>query len=87
MLIPIGLTNDADGTAQRESLRRWHMGLVIPVGRLIAHELAVKLERPCSLWFDPYPMDMQTRVGQLEKLVGLGVGLSAAARVLGIEGL
>lgn len=85
---PIGLVTDADGTSQREGLRRWHMGIVVPVARLIEAELTDKLERPCRLRFDPYPLDMQTRISQFTKLVDVeGIDVATAAKVVGIEGL
>ena len=80
------MVTDADGTGQREALRRWHMGLVVPTAKMIAYEISTKLERPCVLRFDPYPLDMQTRVGQLVKLVALeGMTLTQAARIVGID--
>ena len=88
LCVPLGLITDSDGTSQREGLRRWHMGVVVPISRLIAHELVVKLERPVKLRFDPYALDMATRVGQVAKLAGLpGVDVATAAAVCGVEGL
>ena len=40
----VSLFTDADGTAQREAWRRWHLGTVQPLARLLAHELTLRLE-------------------------------------------
>ena len=55
---PPSLFTDSDGTAQREAVRRWHMNLVLPIARLVEHELSAKLETPVELKFDAYPKDM-----------------------------
>ena len=41
---PPSLFVDADGTAQREAVRRWHLGTVLPLARILESELTVKLE-------------------------------------------
>lgn len=33
------LFNDSDGTAKREALRQWHLGTVLPLARVLGHEL------------------------------------------------
>lgn len=85
MGLPIGLVTDSDGTSQREGLRRWHMGVVEPVARLIEFELADKLSRSCKIKFDPYPFDMVSRATVVQKLVDSGVDLSAALAAVEIE--
>ena len=40
---PPSLFTDADGTSQREALRRWHLNTVLPLARLLEHELTAKL--------------------------------------------
>ena len=47
----VALFTDADGTSQRESLRRWHMSTVRPLARMLEHELSAKLETPVRLKF------------------------------------
>ena len=37
----VSLFIDADGTAQREAWRRWHLGTVQPLAKLLAHDEAV----------------------------------------------
>ena len=50
--IPPGLADaSADGTAQRESYRRWLHGSVQPLARLVEHELSSKLETDARLSF------------------------------------
>ena len=58
---PPSLFTDADGTSQRESARRWHMGTVMPLVRMIETELTAKLETPVKLELDGYPKDMVSR--------------------------
>ena len=42
---------NADGTAQRESYRRWLHGSVQPLARLVEHELSSKLDTDARLSF------------------------------------
>ena len=50
--IPPGLADaSADGTAQRESYRRWLHGSVQPLARLVEHELHAKLDTDARLSF------------------------------------
>ena len=50
--IPPGLADaSADGTAQRESYRRWLHGSVQPLARLVEHELSSKLDTEARLSF------------------------------------
>ena len=80
----IALFDDSDGTSQRESLRRWHMGTVRPLARLLEHELTDKLETPVRLKFDGYPLDLQARAATFQKLVGGGVAVTEALAVSGL---
>ena len=52
---PPSLFTDADGTSQREAVRRWHLGTVLPLARILEHELTGKLEAEVRLHFDAYP--------------------------------
>ena len=76
---------DADGTAQREGLRRWHMNLVVPFGSLLEDELSMKLETDIRLRFDAYPRDQVGRAQTVKRLVDAGVPLSTALQAAGIE--
>ena len=81
---PASLFTDADGTAQREALRRWHMGTVLPLARLVEHELRVKLEADVRLRFDPYPLDVQGRAAGFAKMVTGGVDMTQALKASGL---
>ena len=61
----------ADGTAQRESIRRWHLGTVLPLARLVEHELTVKLDTKVRLRFDNYARDQVSRAQVFSKLASV----------------
>ena len=82
----ISLFSDSDGTSQREGLRRWHMGTVRPLARLLEHELSTKLETPVTLRFDGYPLDLQARASTFQKLVAGGVAVNEALATSGLLG-
>ncbi len=74
----------ADGTAQREGLRRWHMNTVLPLARMLEVELRDKLEVDIRLTFDGYPMDLQARASTFQKLVAGGVEVNEALATSGL---
>lgn len=74
----------ADGTAQREGLRRWHMGTVVPLARILEHELTLRLETDVRLTFDGYAMDLQSRASTFQKLVAGGVAVNEALATSGL---
>ena len=78
-------TADADGTAQREAVRRWHLGTVLPLAGLIEDELSEKLEGDCRLRFDSYPKDMVSRAQVVSKLVSAGVPVNVALAAVGLD--
>lgn len=78
------LFSDADGTAQREAVRRWHLGTVLPLAKILETELTEKLNAPISLRFDSYPLDLAGRASSFQKLVAGGVPVNEA---LGTAGL
>ena len=83
---PPGLwESGADGTSQREALRRWHLGTVLPLARIVETELSAKLEAPVSLAFDSYAMDMVSRASVVDKLVRAGVSTAVALAAVGLE--
>ena len=83
---PPSLSIDADGTSQREALRRWHLGTVAPLARLLEDELSRKLEAEIRLKFDSYPLDMVSRAQVVSKLVQAGVALDTATMAVGLDG-
>ena len=68
---PSLFVGNADGTSQREGLRRWHLGTVLPLARLVEHELTAKLETPVRLKFDNYARDMISRAQVFSKLAAV----------------
>lgn len=80
----ISLFDDSDGTSQREALRRWHMGTVRPLARLLEHELTVKLETSVRLKFDGYPLDLQGRASAFKAMVTAGMAIPEAAATSGL---
>ena len=81
---PPSLFVDSDGTSQREAVRRWHLNLVLPLARLVEHELTVKLETPVELKFDSYALDMVSRATVVAKLTGAGVAPGVALAAVGL---
>ena len=82
--VPPSLFISDDGTAQREAVRRWHLGTVIPLADLVAHELTAKLETPVRLRFDNYPMDLAGRAQAFQKLVAGGMDPTKALTIAGL---
>ena len=83
---PPSLFVDSDGTSQREAVRRWHMNTVLPLARLVEHELTTKLETPVKLKFDNYALDMVSRAQVVAKLTAAGVDASTAMMAVNMEG-
>ena len=84
--VPISLATDADGTSQRESWRRFAMGSVAPLLRIVASELARKLDSP-GLSFsigELWASDQAGRAQAFAKLVGAGMSLADAAAASGV---
>ena len=73
-----------DGTAQREGLRRWHLGTVLPLARMLEHELSVKFGEAVTLEFDTYPLDIAGRAGAFHKLTMGEVPRDEALRIVGL---
>ena len=81
---PPSLFVDSDGTSQREAVRRWHLGTVLPLARILEAELTAKLEADVRLRFDAYPMDLAGRAQAFQKLVAGGVPVSEALATAGL---
>ena len=75
----------ADGTSQREGLRRWHLQTVLPIAGMIESELSMKLDSTVRLAFDSYPLDMQSRSTTVAKLVSAGVDVGVAMNAVGLS--
>ena len=84
--VPVSLAMDADGTGQREAWRRFVMGSVEPIGRVVAEELARKLDVP-GLHFDfssLWAHDLAGRASAFKAMVGAGMDLDRAAGLSGL---
>ena len=81
---PPSLFVSDDGTAQREAVRRWHLNTVLPLARLLEHELTAKLETEVKLRFDSYALDMVSRAAVVDKLVRAGVPTATALAAVGL---
>ena len=83
---PVLLDKSAEGTSQREGLRRFsHLGLE-PLGELVAGELRDKLDMP-NLTLDFSPLMASDLAGRglfLKQLVDSGVGLDGALVLAGL---
>ena len=60
------------------------MGVVVPMARLLEHELREKLEADVRLSFDPYPLDVQGRAAAFAKMVSGGVSVEQALTASGL---
>ena len=78
------LFDDSDGTSKREALRQWHLGTVLPLARLLEHELTLKLAAPVRLRFDLYNVDLAGRAQAFQKLVAGGVAVNEALATSGL---
>ena len=81
---PPSLFTDADGTSQREAVRRWHLNTVLPLARLLEHELTMKLETEVKLRFDNYPLDLVSRATAIDKFVRAGISPEDARKIAGL---
>ena len=78
------LFDDSDGTSKREALRQWHLGTVMPLARILEHELSMRLEAKIRFRFDAYPLDLAGRAQAFQKLVAGGVGVNEALVTAGL---
>ena len=85
--VPVSLFTDADGTSQRESLRRWVMTSVEPIARLVEAELSTKLEDEVKLSFQTmWAHDLAGRAASFKALLAGGNGMSIE-RAAALSGL
>ena len=78
------LFDDSDGTAKREALRQFHLGMVQPLARVLETELSAKFEAPVRLRFDLYAVDLAGRAQAFQKLVAGGMAPAAALVASGL---
>ena len=65
-------------------MRRWHLGTVLPLARILEAELTAKLEAGVRLRFDAYPLDLAGRAQAFQKLVAGGVPVTEALATSGL---
>ena len=85
----VGLTGlfspKTDGTGRREAYRQALHSVIAPLGRIVAHELTMKLEADIALdWAELRAGDITGRARAFQSLVGGGMDMSAAAAASGI---
>ena len=75
----------ADGTAQRESFRRYFSLTVEPLAGLLAAELSAKLEADISLGFSArFAADLAGRARAVQSMVKAAMDLAKAASLAGL---
>ena len=78
-------TGNSDGTAQRESFRRFLHSSVVPLARLVEHELSIKLDSPVRLSFDQlFAADLSGRARAFQSMINGGMSLPKAAGLAGL---
>ena len=83
--VPTALTTDSDGTAQRESWRRFVHGPVAALAAIVGAELGQKLDTPVSFTFgNLYASDLVGRSNALSRLVKATMPLDEARAVCGL---
>ncbi len=84
--IPSGLFRDSHGTAAREAWRQVLFGVISPLGRIVQHELALKLDAPelALSWDELRASDMSGRARAFQSLVGAGMDVEQAVTLSGV---
>ena len=83
---PGSLLERSDGTLAREEMRRFLHSTISPVARVVADEMAVKLDTP-GLAFDfsaLFASDLSGRARAFQSMVGGGMEVSRAAALAGL---
>ena len=83
--MPIALFGDADGTSQRESWRRFAMGPLAAMARLVEEEIARKLDVVTHFDFGAlWAHDMAGRASSFKAMVTAGMEIERAAGLSGL---
>ena len=83
--VPPALFGDGDGTAQRESFRRFLHATLDPLAKLIAAELSDKLEAAITLNLDGlFAADLAGRARAFQSMTGAGMDPGKAAGLAGL---
>ena len=87
--IPVSLLDSrAPGTAAREGYRQFVASTVQPLGRLVEHELRVKLDAGAAVRFDELrSSDLTARARAFSSLTTGGATAESAAAAVGFDGL
>ena len=83
---PGSLLERSDGTLAREEMRRYLHSTISPIARIVASELAVKLDTP-GLAFDfsaLFASDLSGRARAFQSMVGGGMDVGKAAALAGL---
>ena len=83
---PGSLLERSDGTLAREEMRRFLHSTISPIARIVASELAVKLDTP-GLAFDfsnLFASDLSGRARAFQSMVGGGMDVGKAAALAGL---
>ena len=84
--VPGGLVDPgADGTAQREALRRFRMMSIEPVRKSLERELQRNINENIKLKSDNYALDMVSRAQVVDKLTRSGVAINVAMEAVGLN--
>lgn len=82
---PTLLQDAADGTAQRESWRRFLHGTIQPIANLVAEELSVKLDEDVKIDFSElFASDLSGRARAFQSMVQGGMDAAKAAALAGL---
>ena len=84
--VPVSILSQGDGTAKREGWRQFLHGTIEPVGRLIAEELADKLDTPgLTFAFNSlFASDLSGRARAFQSMVNGGMDVEKAAALAGL---
>ena len=86
--VPVSLFTDSDGTSQRESWRRFVMGSVESVARLVEAELSAKLETPVKLDFQNlWAHDLAGRAQAFKQMIAGGMAIERAVAISGLANM
>ena len=78
-------TQNSDGTAQRESFRRFLHSSLLPLSKIVAAELSEKLDVDVSLSFDSLmASDLTGRARAFQSMVKAGMDITKAAALAGL---
>ena len=85
--IPPAFSSGQSATTMRESYRVWVFSRILPLAKIVSHELSKKLNEKISLNFDDLAAaDTQGRARAFKSLVDGGMNENHAAMICGFGG-